>query len=253
MGLVLVGLVLMGLALVGLALVGLVLGLLSTSDVRGLSEAGAGLPGVTPVVVSTAYDRRTPLPNIRSTRVSTSVARMCYTSDKRSLRQAFDSQSSQPILGELPAAPTEEITMSALASWPVTAPSTAPRPTRHLRLVRSPEPAPTGPGASRERAGGLRLTRRGRQLRALAIVTLGLVVVLGLVLAGPAMGVADPAPSSSTTARTVVVRAGQTLSEVALGELPELPLDDAIARIQLANAMNSPHVLAGQRLVIPAP
>lgn len=52
---------------------------------------------------------------------------------------------------------------------------------------------------------------------------------------------------------TVTVEPGQTLSEIAATTMPGLPLDRAVVEIQLANALSSMHVQAGQTLVIPAP
>ncbi len=51
--------------------------------------------------------------------------------------------------------------------------------------------------------------------------------------------------------RTVTVLPGQTLSHVAVRELPSLPLGTAVAELQLANRLNTTHVHAGQVLRIP--
>ena len=89
--------------------------------------------------------------------------------------------------------------------------------------------------------GGMSLTRRGR-LALLALVV-ALAAVLGMVgLRGA--GAAEPP-------RTVTVEAGQTLSEVAATELPSLSISEGILAIQLANAMSTAQVSAGQELVIP--
>ena len=45
---------------------------------------------------------------------------------------------------------------------------------------------------------------------------------------------------------------GQTLSEVAAEQLPDLPLAEGVARLQLANHLSSTQVHAGQTLLIPA-
>jgi hypothetical protein len=50
----------------------------------------------------------------------------------------------------------------------------------------------------------------------------------------------------------ITVSAGQTLSEVAAEQLPRLPINEAVARIQLASGLNSSQVHAGQSLLIPA-
>ncbi len=107
----------------------------------------------------------------------------------------------------------------------------------HLRLVSTQTPVPsTGEPAA------LRLTRRGR-----LTVTLG--ALLSLVLAMAAMVLAVLPADAGTE---IVVRPGQTLSEIALTHLPELTPDRAIVQIQRANGMNTGHVQAGQTLVIPS-
>ena len=75
-------------------------------------------------------------------------------------------------------------------------------------------------------------------------------VALLLVLAvGSLAGAVMPAAPNES----VVVQAGQTLSQIAASELPELPLDRAIVQLQLANDLNTLQVAAGQTLVIPQP
>ena len=51
--------------------------------------------------------------------------------------------------------------------------------------------------------------------------------------------------------QTVTVAPGQTLSEVALAELPELSISQGILAIQIANQLSTAQVSAGQQLVIP--
>ena len=51
--------------------------------------------------------------------------------------------------------------------------------------------------------------------------------------------------------RTVTVAPGQTLSEVAVTELPALSISEGILAIQLANRLSTAQVSAGQELVIP--
>lgn len=106
---------------------------------------------------------------------------------------------------------------------------------RHLHLV------PTGQDV-RVRRGSLRLTRRGR----LAITLSAVITIAGLlVIAGSAFA-ATPAPAD-----TVVVQSGQSLSDVAHQALPQLPVREAVARVQWANELNSMQVSAGQSLRIP--
>ncbi len=99
------------------------------------------------------------------------------------------------------------------------------------------------PGGGQQVAAtsGVRLTRRGRL--ALVALVVALAAVLGMVgLRGA--GAAEPP-------RTVTVEAGQTLSEVAAAELPSMSISEGILAIQLANAMSTAQVSAGQELVIP--
>jgi hypothetical protein len=71
-----------------------------------------------------------------------------------------------------------------------------------------------------------------------------LAVVATLMLASVTTG-------SASASSEVVVRPGQTLSEIAATQLPELPLDRAIVAVQRENQMNTLQVQAGQTLVIP--
>jgi hypothetical protein len=89
-----------------------------------------------------------------------------------------------------------------------------------------------------------RLTRRGRLVITL-MATLA-VTTLALMLATTVDAVAPQIDHATT------VLAGQTLSEVAARQLPSLSIQNAVARIQLANDLNSLQVHAGQSLLIPA-
>ena len=55
-----------------------------------------------------------------------------------------------------------------------------------------------------------------------------------------------------TVLAATTVSAGQTLSEVAAAQLPGLPINEGVARIQLANGLNTSQVHAGQSLLIPS-
>lgn len=124
------------------------------------------------------------------------------------------------------------------ATAPVLAPSCRPaaRPQRHLHVVPTPQPAAMV---------RLRVTRAGR----LTLTLLAVAVCVAFALTawagrGTAAGVGAPG-------HAITVHAGQTLSQIALAELPGLPLDEAITRIQLANTMSSTAVRAGAVLTIP--
>lgn len=105
------------------------------------------------------------------------------------------------------------------------------------RLVSVPTgPAVDGPAGVRRR---LRPTPLGRLV--VLVVVAGLVTGLAFTAIGGGGG----------PARTITVEPGQTLSQIAATRLPAVPVDDAVARIRLANNLPSAQVQAGQRLVIP--
>ncbi len=91
---------------------------------------------------------------------------------------------------------------------------------------------------------GLRLTRRGRLAATLVIFAVACFV--GLCFVAQLAGV--PSQSSHVT----TVRPGQSLGQIAAVEFPQLPPSQGVARIRLANSLNTADVVAGQRLIIPA-
>jgi hypothetical protein len=127
---------------------------------------------------------------------------------------------------------------AALALDPVALPERPLAPSRpRLRLV------PTGADVEAD-AGSVRLSRRGRLVR-----TAGAIALVGALGWGVASAVAAGA---AAPVHTVTVEAGQTLSSVAARELPEMPVREGVARLQLANGLSSSDVHAGQVLQIPA-
>jgi LysM repeat protein len=122
--------------------------------------------------------------------------------------------------------------MSAAVAWDLSSRGRPARP--QLRLV------PTGRDV---RATPMRLSRRGRL--AVTVVVLTAVLAVTVVLAAGS-GAAEPVQ------RTTTVSSGQTLSEVAAEQLPELPLGEGVLQLQLANHLSSTQVHAGQTLLIPA-
>lgn len=129
--------------------------------------------------------------------------------------------------------------MSAITAWETPAPVMPRR--RHLRSV------PTGEGVMPTRTyvrRRLRLTRRGRLLITCSILA-------GLLLGGFGVMRALAAPPAGSALPTVTVTSGQTLSEVAHRALPQLPITEAVAQMQIANQMNTLQVHAGQTLRIP--
>jgi predicted outer membrane protein len=95
----------------------------------------------------------------------------------------------------------------------------------------------------------VRLSRRGRLLITFMVsaAALTLAVVLATSVSAAAPQIDAPQINHVTT-----VSAGQTLSEVAAAELPDLPISEGVARIQFANGLNTSQVQAGQSLLIPA-
>ena len=131
--------------------------------------------------------------------------------------------------------------MSAAVAWdlsptPVRVPARPARP----RLVS----VPCGDEVASRPAAPLRITRAGRLAITLTIVVaVAAAVAIALFPGG--------APASSADHATTV-QPGQTLSEIAAQQLPQLAVSDAVARIQVANDLTSSQVHAGQSLVIPA-
>ncbi|HEY7722104.1 MAG TPA: LysM peptidoglycan-binding domain-containing protein [Pedococcus sp.] len=133
--------------------------------------------------------------------------------------------------------------MSAAVAWDLTpAPARVPgRPSRpRLVLV------PTGDAVPTPVAGPLRITRAGRLAITLTVAA-ALVALALTVFGGGDAAAVTPAADHATT-----VQAGQTLSQIAVEQLPGVPMSEAVAQIQLANNLPSTHVHAGQTLLIPA-
>jgi LysM repeat protein len=112
-------------------------------------------------------------------------------------------------------------------------PSGLPYARPQLRLV------PTGPDVA---TIPVRMTRRGRLVRTVLAVAVALAVAWSVVTAVTA-GAAGP--------QVVTVTKGQTLSEIAARQLPDVPVRDAVAAFQLANGLNSSDIHAGQVLRVP--
>jgi hypothetical protein len=132
--------------------------------------------------------------------------------------------------------------MSAAVAWDV-APAPVRVPTRparpHLTSV------PCGDEIVGPLRAPLRLTRAGRLAITLTVLVAMVVTAFALLTGG-----ASAAATQIDHSTTVVT--GQTLSEVAATQLPQLPVADAVARIQVANDLTSSQVHAGQTLLIPA-
>lgn len=129
-----------------------------------------------------------------------------------------------------------EDTMSALAVDCAAAPDSVRLPTRPALVL-----VPTGPAAGE--GAHLRPTRAARLL-ATGLVALALAT--GLAVWAGSWGSAGP------TSYAVTVQPGDTLSQIAAREIPDLPVGAAVTRIQLANRMSTGQVDAGEVLLIPA-
>ena len=129
--------------------------------------------------------------------------------------------------------------MSAAVAWDV-APAPVRVPVRQARprLVSLPTGAevPVGP------ATPLRLTRAARLALTLTVVVAAVALALALFSGGASATVID----HSTT-----VQSGQTLSEIAVRELPQLSMAEAVVQLQVANDLTGSNVHAGQTLLIP--
>lgn len=104
-----------------------------------------------------------------------------------------------------------------------------------LRLV----PAGVASPGSRSR---VRMTRRGRLART------GLVVAVALILTWTVVGAVA---AGAAAPHLVTVTTGQTLSEIAAQQRPDLPVRDGVAAIQLANGLSTSDIHAGQVLTVP--
>ena len=130
---------------------------------------------------------------------------------------------------------------AAVAAWEL-APATGRMPSRaarpQLRLV-----LPGERGVAPVRLA-TRINRRGRLLITLMVSAAALALAVAL-----ATSVMASAPQIN---HATTVSAGQTLSEVAAAQLPGLPINEGVVRIQLANGLNTSQVHAGQSILIPA-
>jgi hypothetical protein len=129
--------------------------------------------------------------------------------------------------------------MSAAVAWDVApAPVRVPvRPARP-RLVS----VPTGAEVPAVPATPLRLTRAARLALTLTVVIAAVALAIAVFSGGASATVID----HSTT-----VQSGQTLSEIAVQQLPQLPMAEAVVQIQVANDLTGSNVHAGQTLLIP--
>lgn len=109
---------------------------------------------------------------------------------------------------------------------------------RHLTVV--------PPLASAQSATiSIRLTRAGRLAVTLTIAC-ALAVAITVLAVGPGAAV------GGGIEREIAVFPGQTLSQIAADQLPEVPIRQGVAQLVLANNLPSTQITAGQHLLIPA-
>lgn len=94
-----------------------------------------------------------------------------------------------------------------------------------------------------------RLTRRGRQVRALALVMLLTAVIVAAISFGTQAFAGDDEPIEVTR---VQVQPGDTLWDIAQLSAPRHDVRDAVAEIRRANHLNDATVHPGEQLIIPA-
>lgn len=109
------------------------------------------------------------------------------------------------------------------------------------RLTLVPTGAEAGP---RELERTMRLTRFGRLLVTLFVATA--LVATVVTVAGSFAGASGPG-------QTITVEVGDTMSQIAAERLPDLSIPDGVVAIQVANALSTSEIHAGQSLVIPTP
>ena len=130
--------------------------------------------------------------------------------------------------------------MSAAVAWDV-----APAPVRFPARPARPRlvSVPTGAEVVVVPAAPLRLTRAARLALTITVVVAAVSLAIDLITGGASATVID----HSTT-----VQPGQTLSEIAVQQLPQLSMAEAVAQLQIANDLTGSNVHAGQTLLVPA-
>jgi LysM domain len=110
---------------------------------------------------------------------------------------------------------------------------------------------PVGARVVRPAGGGLRLTRRGRVVAALATVLIAVLTLVGVASRVGSLSESAPVPPSAPA--QVVVAPGETLWSIAERVAPERDPRTVVARIRQLNGMSTGDVRAGQTLLLRAP
>ena len=150
-----------------------------------------------------------------------------------------------PITPVNASAPVTRITQ-APSSRTASARSASVRPTSvRPASVRPASVRPTVQGAAN--AGGLRLTRRGRMVVLLA--ALAFVLVLGILLGG--VSTASEEAGVARPTEVVVVDDGDSLWTIAADVADAGEVRSMMKEIERLNALESPALMAGQKLLVP--
>ena len=80
----------------------------------------------------------------------------------------------------------------------------------------------------------------------MTVATLAVVIALGI-------GLTSQLASAAVPGRLLTVESGQTLSQIAARELPGVSVREGVVSLQLANALSTDQVHAGQQLLVPLP
>lgn len=151
--------------------------------------------------------------------------------------------------------------MSALAlPRPTTAPGRVPRRRSHLQLVgpgfvppaprpRTPVAAPAGAAVGAPRRAAIRLTARGRLVRSVLALVVGMLVAIG---AGGWLGSLGAQEYSGPLER-VSVTAGDTLWAIAAASAGSgQDVRDVVDDIVQINGLGTAEIAVGQQLLVPA-
>jgi hypothetical protein len=131
------------------------------------------------------------------------------------------------------------------------APAVEPGTGRVHRPVGPARLRPVGARVVRPAGGGLRLTRRGRLVAAMATVLIAVLTLVGVASRVGSLSESAPVPASAPA--QVVVAPGETLWSIAERVAPERDPRTVVARIRQLNGMSTGDVRAGQTLLLRAP
>jgi LysM repeat protein len=131
--------------------------------------------------------------------------------------------------------------MSAAVAWDV-----APAPVRVPVRPARPQlvSVPTGAAVLEAPTTPLRITRAGRLALTLTVVVAAIALAVALFSGGSA--------SATVIDHATTVAPGQTLSEIATQQLPQLSTAEGVAQLRIANNLTGSDIHAGQTLLIPA-